>query len=139
MNQTHVARPTPTRGAVTLAGGAVAALAIWVVSVPVAGLDLTVGSGSEARTVGPVSVVVVPLLVGGLAWALLALLGRRLRNGRRVWRVTAWTALALSLVGPVTMGATGSVVASLVAMHIAVGATLIFGLAPTSRDLASAH
>ena len=113
-----------------IAGAAVAALAIWVVAVPIARLDLTVGSGATARTVGPVSVVVVALLAGGLAWALLALLDRRLRHGRRAWRVTAWTLLALSLLGPVGMGATAGVVVSLVAMHLAVGATLILGLAP---------
>jgi hypothetical protein len=117
-----------------IAGAAVAALAIWVIAVPIAGLDLTVGSGATARTVGPVSAVVVALLAGGLAWALLALLGRRLRHGRRAWRVTAWTLLALSLLGPVGMGATAGVVVTLVAMHLAVGTTLILGLAPTVDD-----
>lgn len=118
----------------TVLGAAVVALAIWVVAVPIAGLDLTVGSGATARNVGPVSVVVVALLAGGLAWALLALLGRRLRHGRRAWRVTAWTLLALSLLGPVSMGATAGVVVTLVAMHLAVGTTLILGLAPTAHD-----
>jgi hypothetical protein len=117
-----------------IAGAAVAALAIWAIAVPIAGLDLMVGSGATARTVGPVSVVVVALLAGGLAWALLALLGRRLRHGRRAWRVTAWTLLALSLLGPVGMGATAGVVVTLVAMHLAVGTTLILGLASTVDD-----
>jgi hypothetical protein len=118
----------------TIVGAAVVALAIWVIAVPIAGLDLTVGSGATARTVGPVPVVVVALVAGVLAWALLALLGKRSRHGRRAWRVTAWTLLTLSLLGPVTMGATAGVVVSLVAMHLAVGTTLILGLAPTASD-----
>ncbi|MBF9127955.1 hypothetical protein I0C86_02930 [Plantactinospora sp. S1510] len=127
------------RRAVTLVLAASAALVIWTVGVPIAGLDLTIGSGAAAQSVGPASVVVVPLLAGGAAWALLALLEGRLGNGRRVWRITAWTLLALSLLGPAGADAPGKVLGVLLAMHLVVGVTLIVGLAPSSPDRTPEH
>ncbi|WP_326557669.1 DUF6069 family protein [Micromonospora sp. NBC_01796] len=120
------------RRTVTLLVAAAVALAVWVVGVPLAGLDLTLGSGTEQQTVTPASVVAVPLLVGGAGWALLAFLEGRFRGGRRAWLVTAWAVLVLSLLGPVTSGASGGVLAVLLGMHVLVGVTLIVGLAPTS-------
>jgi hypothetical protein len=124
------------RGAVTLVAAAAVALVVWAVSVPLAGVDLTVGSGAAAQSVGPASVVVVPILAGGAAWALLAFLDGRLRNGRRVWRFTAWTVLAVSLLGPAGTGASRGALGTLITMHLVVGVTLIVGLAPASGDRA---
>jgi hypothetical protein len=122
------------RRAITLGLAVAAGLAVWLVSDPLLGIDLSVGTGETARTVGPPSIVVAALLAGGAGWALLALLERRLPRGRRVWRVTAWTVLVLSLLGPVSAGATGGVFVSLIAMHVAVGATLALGLAGRAAD-----
>jgi hypothetical protein len=138
MTQTVTARSRNSRSNrirpwATIAGAVGAALVVWVLSVPVAGVDLTVGSGSSRQTVGPAAVAVVSLLAGVAAWALLALLERRFRAGCRAWRITAWTVLALSLLGPLGAGATGAVLAILVAMHVVVGVTLIVGLAPLRR------
>ena len=88
---------------------------------------LTVGSGPSAQTVGPLSVALTAALAGGVGWALLALLGGQLRDGRRTWRIIAGLVLAVSLLGPVSMGAAGAVLVSLIAMHLAVGGTLIPG------------
>jgi hypothetical protein len=132
-------RRSGVRRAGTLALAAGAALVVWAIGVPLAGLDLTVGSGAAAQSVGPASVVVVPLLAGGAAWALLALLESRLRHGRRSWRITAWTLLALSLLGPAGADASGKVLGVLVAMHLVVGVTLIVGLAPPSPDRTPGH
>jgi hypothetical protein len=123
-------RTTRGRQLGTLLSAVAAALAVWVVSVPIAGLDLRVGDTATARTIGPFSVVMVSLLAGVAAWSLLILLDRHPHNGRRIWHGTALTVLALSLLGPVFMGASGGVLLSLIAMHLAVGATLILGLAP---------
>jgi hypothetical protein len=132
--QSRIARSGRIRPGATIAGAAGAALALWVLSVPVAGVDLSVGSGSSQQTVGPVAVAVAALLAGVAGWALLAFLERRFRAGRRVWRITAWVVLALSvLLGPIGAGATGAVLATLAAMHVAVGITLIFGLTPPGR------
>jgi ABC-type siderophore export system fused ATPase/permease subunit len=99
-----------------------------VIAVPLAGVELTAGDGAAARTVGPVAVAVVSLASGAAGWGLLAFLRRRLRGGRRAWRVIACAVLALSLLGPIGMGASAAATAVLVAMHLAVGVTLILGL-----------
>ena len=122
------------RGVVALVAASAVGLVVWVVSVPIAGVDLTVGSGPRAQTVGPASVALVPLLAGGAGWALLAFLRARVRGGVRAWRITAWVVLALSLLGPASLGASGAVLVSLVAMHVTVGMTLIVGLPPASPD-----
>ncbi len=126
-------RQRSLRNAATLVGAVVAGLAVWVVSVPVAGVDLTVGSGPSAQTVGPLSVALTAALAGGVGWALLALLGGQLRDGRRTWRIIAGLVLAVSLLGPVSMGAAGAVLVSLIAMHLAVGGTLILGLTASGK------
>lgn len=138
-----IAHPQPSvrrgRRAATLGLAVIAGLAVWVVSDPVAGLDLAVGTPPTTRTVGPASIVVAALVAGAAGWALLAFLESwRQHRGRRAWRITAWTVLALSLLGPPSSGATGGVLASLIAIHLAVGATLILGLAPGAEDRSAA-
>ncbi len=127
------------RGAVDLVAASAVALVVWAVSVPIAGVALTLGSGPKAQTVGPASVALVPLLAGGAGWALLAFLRARVRGGVRAWRITAWVVLALSLLGPVSAGASGAVLVSLVTMHVTVGITIIVGLAPASADRSPAR
>ncbi|MEH1127906.1 DUF6069 family protein [Micromonospora sp. CPCC 206061] len=133
MTQTMTSRSNWLRPWATIAAAAGAALIVWVLSVPVAGVELVVGSGPSRQSVGPGAVAVVSLLAGGAAWALLAFLAARFRGGRRAWRITAWAVLTLSLLGPVGTGATGGVLATLLAMHMVVGMTLIVGLARPGR------
>lgn len=118
----------------TLGLAVAAGLAVWLVSDPLAGIDLTVGAGETARTVDAASIIVAAVIAGGAGWALLAFLERRLPRGRRVWRITAWSVLALSLLGPVLTGARGGALACLIVMHIAVGTTLVLGLAPQAEE-----
>jgi hypothetical protein len=126
MTQTITARRT--RRWIWIAIAAAAGLAVWTLAVPLAGVDLTVGSGAAAQTVGPVAVVTVSLVTGAAAWALLAFLQARFRHGRRAWQIIAGVVLVLSLLGPAGMGASGAALAVLIAMHLAVGAVLILGL-----------
>lgn len=86
----------------------------------------------------PASVVVAAVVPGAIAWALLAVLERFLRRGRILWLVVGWMVLALSLLGPISMGASGAVLLSLLAMHLAVGMTLLIGLS-RPRDGRSAR
>src|SRR5690242_1844773 len=72
-------RGRTARRALTVAGAAAAALALWALAGPVAGVDLTAGSGGTARTVGAGAVIVSALVAGLAAWALLASLERFLR------------------------------------------------------------
>jgi hypothetical protein len=115
------------RAGAVVAASVLAALA-WFVAVVVVGVDLTVDQGSAAMTIGIAAVVIVPLLAGGAAWALLAILERRARRGRLVWAVIAWTVLAVSLLGPASMATSIGAMVSLIVMHLVVGTTLILGL-----------
>lgn len=93
------------------------------------GVDLTVGSDAAEQTVGVASVLVVPFIAGAAAWGLLALFERTMRHGVRVWRIVGWAVLALSLVGPASLGRSATVLIALLAMHVLVGVILIVGLA----------
>lgn len=113
---------TPRRA--TVAGVTVlAALAVWVVAVPLIGVDLVVPAAGS--TVGPLAVAVTSLLAALLGWALLAVLERRTSRARRTWTITASVIALLSLAAPLTSGASPAVTATLVAMHVAVAAVLI--------------
>lgn len=106
-----------------------AALIVWVIADPVAGVDLATSSGH----VGIAAVVAVSLMVSAAGLALLTVLERRTARPRRTWTIVAVAALVLSLLGP--LGAkSGAAGAALAAMHLAVGVSLILGLRRVSRD-----
>jgi hypothetical protein len=98
-------------------------LIVWGVA-RLGGVDLVVGSGAEARTVGWVSVAVVSALAAAAGSLLLALMARRLRRGRAWWAAVATAVLLLSLGGPLG-AANAQAVATLVAMHVVVWAALM--------------
>ena len=89
-------RPIRTR-ALSVGGAIVAAVAVWVVAVPLLGLHLVVRFGSGAPQTIAVGFVVGATLIASLAaWGLLALLERRTaarsvdldrRRGRRIDRL----------------------------------------------------
>ena len=133
--------PARTAGAPRRAGeralvvvGAVAApLGVWLVAVPLLGVDLQVRpNGGAAQTVGAGAVAAAGLTAALLGRALLALLERRTTRARTVWTAVAVTVLLLSLAGPVTGARTASAAAVLLALHLAVAAVLIVGLRRTS-------
>jgi Family of unknown function (DUF6069) len=78
----------------TVIGTPAAALAVWALSVPVAGRALTVRMGGGTQSVGPVSVVAVSLLAGLAGWALLAVLERFASRPDRIWTIVALVVLA---------------------------------------------
>ena len=108
-------------------------LLVWVIAVALAGLDLVAGSGAAAQTVAPPSIVFVVLVAGLAAWGVLALLERFAKHGGRIFAGIGWTVLALSLFGPVLMGAVGTVIVVLLVMHVLTGATLMTGLPLAAR------
>ena len=72
-----VVRPPRRRvRALAVLGATAAALAVWVVAVPLAGVDLAARTGATEQPVGPGAVAVSALLAGLAAWALLAVLER---------------------------------------------------------------
>lgn len=106
----------------------VAAAAVWVVAVPVLGVDLQVTAGTdEAQLVGPGSVVVASLVAALAGWGLLEVLERVTSRGRTIWTVIATVALAGSMLGPLA-GTTAATTVSLAVMHLAVGVVLITAL-----------
>ncbi|GII76620.1 hypothetical protein Sru01_16020 [Sphaerisporangium rufum] len=118
--------------ALAVAGAAAAALAIWAVAV-VAGVRLDVHQNGAVTEVGPAAVAGVALAAGLAGWAALAILDRTApRRARTVWTALAGIVLVLSLAGPVTAAATPAAMVVLLALHLAVGAVLIF-LLPARR------
>ena len=117
----------------TIAAAIAAPLIVWLIAVPVAGVDLTVGSGAAAMTITPLSIVVVVLIAGLGAWGVIALLERFVKHSGRVFAIIGWTVLALSLLLPITAGAPGDVFVVLVVMHLVTGATLVIGLPLAAR------
>jgi hypothetical protein len=109
---------------------AVGGLLVWTVADPIAGVDLTVGSGSSAQQIGPGAVVVVGLLAGVAAAVLSVLVGRSASKPRLFWTIAAVVVLALSLIGPLGAATFGAGLA-LVVMHLVVGGTLILGIGST--------
>lgn len=140
---TAATAPTRTRGPVrqisTVLAATAAAAVIWVVAVPLAGVDLLARpGGGPTQTVGVGAVVGVSLLAGLAGWGLLALLGRVApRRARRIWTGVASAVLVLSLAGPLSGGVSASGTVTLIVLHLVVGLALIVGLRrATSRTAA---
>jgi hypothetical protein len=116
-------RGSRRRSAGVVAAAAVVALAIWALA-RVLDVELTVGKGADASTVGAASVLVTAVLAGLAAWGVHALLVRR--GAARWWPFVGSTALAISVIGPAWLAdGLGAVV--LISMHLAVGAVLLAG------------
>ena len=118
-------RPTRRRRALAVLGAAAATLTVWAVAGPLAGVDLRVHVGSGTQHVGPATVVAVSVLVGLAAWALLAALEHFSPRAPTIWTAIALAALALSLAGPLTSGATTAAKMALTGMHLAAAAVLV--------------
>jgi Family of unknown function (DUF6069) len=112
-------------------GGAVtAAVAVWVVAVPLLGLHLIIRFGNSAPETVGVDVVIGASLIGSLlGYGLLALLEARTTRARTIWTVLAIAALLVSLSLPLSAGVTAATKAALALMHLSVAAVLI----PTLR------
>jgi hypothetical protein len=116
----------------------VAAIVPWIAA-RIIGVELDVVSGGL-----PPMVVSLPMVLSAslAAWGLLAMLERRIDSARRTWTAVATTVLVLSLV-PLALPiveATTAARATLVSMHVVVGAVLIAGLprGAAERQLAGA-
>lgn len=103
---------------------------VWIVARLGRGQVLTQPQpGSDGlTTIGPVVVVVTSLVLGLIAWSVLALLERLTHCARRTWTVPGPVVLLLSLAGPLTqVDGTGTAIA-LLSEHLVVGGVLIAGL-----------
>jgi hypothetical protein len=128
------ARAVRLRRTGTLVGAAILALAAWTISSPILGIDLVAGAGSSAQHIGPAAVAIVPIIVGGAAWVLLAVLEKAGSTGRRIWQIVGWIFLAASLAGPITMSTSFGALIALIVMHLVVGVALLLGLVSAGRN-----
>lgn len=108
---------------------------IWAFSYWIAGIDLVVqtGSGNATRTVGSFSVVVATAVAGLAAWGVALLLERSVSRARTLWMAVSLSALAISLLGPLS-ATTASAAIVLLVMHLTAGLLLIVGFRETLRN-----
>jgi Family of unknown function (DUF6069) len=121
------------RRALSVAGAVIAALAVWVIAVPMLGAHLTIRFGSGApQTIG-IALIAGASLLGSLGgWGLLALLERRTARARTIWTGVAVIVVLASLSLPLTAATTTSAKVALGLTHVAVAAMLIPALRLTS-------
>jgi hypothetical protein len=125
---TPTTRPRRARAPAVIAA-TLAALAVWLITDPLLGIDLTGTTRPGSQQLQPIT----PALVAGAGWALLALLERFTARARTIWTAIALLAALLSLAGPLsTLASTEANVLALALMHLAVAAVLIPILAGTS-------
>jgi apolipoprotein N-acyltransferase len=75
-----------------------AAVAVWVVEVPLLGIHLSIRFGSgHPQTIGIGPVIGVSLAASLLGWLLLAVLDQRTPHARAAWTSAALVALVASL------------------------------------------
>jgi Family of unknown function (DUF6069) len=121
----------------SVAGAALAAVAVWTVSVPLLGTHLLIRFGDgAAQTVGIGSVVGATLVASLLGWGLLSVLERLTSRARSIWSGVAIVVVLVSLSLPLTAATTNSARAALALMHVAVAAVLIPGLRGNSTRYA---
>jgi predicted permease len=119
--------------ALGIAATVAAAVAVWVVAVPILGLHLDIRFGtSPAQTIGIGFVVGATLSASLLGWALLALLESRTARARTVWTAAAVVFLVASLSLPLYAGISGSTKLALAVMHLAAAAVVITVMRSTS-------
>lgn len=109
-----------------------AAVILWTIAVPIAGIDLTVTINGERQEVTQLAVISTSLLAGGAAWGSLTLLELLTVRARTIWTWLASVVLVLSLGGP--LAATNAAATGvLVLLHLVVGISLIAGMPIVGR------
>lgn len=118
-------RGTVRSRALGVVGAALAALVVWLVAVPLLGVELRVAAPTGTQAVGAVAVVTFALGAALLGWALLVVLERFTHRAVTIWTTVALVLLLASLVPPFFSATTtaGGVVLAL--MHLAVAAVLV--------------
>ncbi|HET7414941.1 MAG TPA: DUF6069 family protein [Arthrobacter sp.] len=107
---------------------AVIAVLVWAAAVPLAGVELVATTGGAVQTVGPAQILVVALLAGAAAWAVLAVVEKASRKPRRIWFPLAATFGLASLAGPLFNAGSTAAMLVLLGLHILIGGILTVGL-----------
>ncbi|MEI8409942.1 MULTISPECIES: DUF6069 family protein [unclassified Kribbella] len=132
-------RPTRVEGRSRLAVvgiTVVAALALWALLAPVAGVELEALQGTRRIHVGVGSILFASAAMAFAGWGLLAVLERRTLNARKVWTILAVAACVLSLGSPLVGGVGLGAKLGLASFHLVVGAAVVLGLRRTALSAA---
>jgi hypothetical protein len=120
--------------ALCAAGGVLAAVAVWIIEVPVLGIHLVVRfGGGHVETIGIGQIIGVSLAASLLGWLLLAIAEKRTARARVAWTSSAVLAAVASLALPLGAATTTAASTALIVMHIAVAAAVIPALSRTCR------
>jgi hypothetical protein len=112
----------------TIPAAAVAALIVWLIEVPVLGIELEAMTGAGSpMTVGAVVAAGVAGFAAVPAWLVLAAFEKWTRHPGRWFVITAAAFLVVSLAGPLG-GTSPAAVAGLAALHIVTAVTITGGL-----------
>jgi|SRR5215218_9219748 len=130
-NAPATSRTTRRRRATAVLAAVLAPAAIWLVAVPLLGVDLQVAQPSgRAPAQITLPLVLVTALAASLAgWGLLALLERLTRRARTIWTATAVVALVVSFAPLLAPGTSTTARIVLALLHLTVAAILIPALA----------
>lgn len=116
-----------------VAATVLAALLLWTVLAPLAGVDLAARQGDSITKIGAVSVAVASAVAALAAWGLLVLLERQQGGqAKRIWTLVALIGGLVSLSGPMVNGVGTDGKLGLAAFHLVVAAVLIPGLRRTA-------
>ncbi|MFG1622242.1 DUF6069 family protein [Kribbella sp. NPDC049227] len=129
-----VTRPTrvPGRSRLAVVGvTAAAALILWAILAPLAGITLEAQQGTTMH-IGAAQVFFASAAMAFAGWGLLAILERSTFNARNVWTVVAVIACVLSLASPLLNGIDAGAKLGLASLHLVVGAAVILGLRRTA-------
>jgi hypothetical protein len=118
--------------AVTVVTAVLAAVLVWILIVPIFGVDLIVTTGGGTTSVTAIAVAGAALLAGAAGWALLATLEHLTRSAVPAWTVVAGVVLVVSLAGPLAAGS-AIATASLIVLHILVGTVVVLGMRRSAR------
>lgn len=115
---------------------AVVAVAVWLIGAAF-GVNLEAQLGTDVQAVSVAAAAVAALAAGFAGWGARVLIGRLVRGGGEVvWFVLCGVVLLASMVGALA-GTTPGAVATLVSMHVAVGAVIALGLRTAGRRVTS--
>jgi hypothetical protein len=109
-----------------------AALTLWAILGPVAGVEFEAMQGTRQIHVGAGSILFASAAMSLAGWGLLAFLERRTANARKVWTIVAVAACILSLGSPLVSGIGVGAKLGLAALHLIVGAKVVLGLRRTA-------
>ena len=126
--------------ALAVAAAVVSALAVWVVTELLFGIDLhePPRDGQAQRDIGAINTMLAAVVASLGGWGLLAFLERWTRRARIIWTAAAGAVFVVSLLPLVAPGLAAAQRSVLVLMHVVVAGVVIGMLRRTARSSVAA-